>query len=195
MQTKLDKHWLINCDKLEILPPDWAREILQAQLGLKKSERYLRLINVSHKFTNFLKNEGLSNSLKISNGVKEALTECGIVVKRNLDTNLINPFLESTVKVLEIQTKINAVAQKIKLKKASEPVLGDVSGIIGLVSDSFCGNVLLTFPESTFLKIMSSMLGENFTKLDQDLIDGASELLNIIFGQTKANLNNKGYGI
>jgi chemotaxis protein CheX len=39
------------------------------------------------------------------------------------------------------------------------------------------------------------MLSDNFTKIDQELHDGAAELLNIIFGQAKVTLNNQGYSI
>ena len=39
------------------------------------------------------------------------------------------------------------------------------------------------------------MLGEEFTTLNSEIIDGAGELTNMIFGQAKITLNEKGYGI
>jgi CheY-specific phosphatase CheX len=39
------------------------------------------------------------------------------------------------------------------------------------------------------------MLGETYEELTKDLEDGAAELLNIIFGQAKVGLNEKGYKI
>ena len=36
---------------------------------------------------------------------------------------------------------------------------------------------------------------EEFTEIDDELQDGAGELLNIIFGQAKAALNERGYGL
>ena len=39
------------------------------------------------------------------------------------------------------------------------------------------------------------MLGEDFQEISKDIIDGAGELTNMIFGQAKVSLNQKGYGI
>jgi chemotaxis protein CheX len=39
------------------------------------------------------------------------------------------------------------------------------------------------------------MLGEEYTKIDQELVNGAGELTKMIFGQVKIVLNEKGYGI
>jgi len=56
-------------------------------------------------------------------------------------------------------------------------------------------SVVISFPEATFLKVMSGMLGEEYLELNQDILDGAGEITNIIFGQAKVILNGKGYGI
>ncbi|MFP5386917.1 MAG: chemotaxis protein CheX [Bacteriovoracia bacterium] len=112
-----------------------------------------------------------------------------------IDSNFINPFLSATLNVLKVQAEISAEAGKIYRKKAGEEMIGDVSGVIGIVSDTFNGSVSITFPEATFLKIMSAMLGEEYTVLDKDLLDGAGEITNMIFGQAKIKLNDRGYGI
>ena len=39
------------------------------------------------------------------------------------------------------------------------------------------------------------MLGEEYQEISKDIIDGAGELTNMIFGQAKVTLNQKGYGI
>jgi chemotaxis protein CheX len=43
--------------------------------------------------------------------------------------------------------------------------------------------------------MMERMLGEKYPEITQELEDGASELLNIIFGQAKKVLNERGYRI
>ena len=45
------------------------------------------------------------------------------------------------------------------------------------------------------MNVMSGMLGEEIKVLDKEIIDGAGEITNMIFGQAKVVLNNKGYGI
>lgn len=112
-----------------------------------------------------------------------------------IDTNFINPFLAATLNVLKVQATVEAEPGKIAVKKAGEPIKGDVSGVIGIVSESFKGCVVISFPENTFLKVMSGMLGEDIKELNQDIIDGAAEITNMIFGQAKVVLNERGYGI
>lgn len=112
-----------------------------------------------------------------------------------IDTNFINPFLASTLNVLKVQANILAEPGKVVRKSKEEPLKGDVSGVIGIVSDSFNGTVVISFPERTFLKIMSNMLGEELSAINHEIIDGAGEITNMIFGQAKVVLNERGYGI
>ena len=112
-----------------------------------------------------------------------------------LDTEFINPFLTATLQVLKIQASVSAEATKIYLKRPGEKLLGDISGVIGIVSTSFNGSVIISFPRQTFLNVMSGMLGETYTDLTQDILDGAGEITNMIFGQAKVSLNEKGYGV
>jgi chemotaxis protein CheX len=112
-----------------------------------------------------------------------------------LNTDFIHPFLNATVHILNVQANLPAEAGKAYLKKQNDRLIGDVSGIISVVSDKFNGSVVISFPEGTFLKIMSSMLGEEFSEISPEIVDGAGEILNMIFGQAKIVLNEKGYGI
>ena len=99
------------------------------------------------------------------------------------------------MKVLSIQAQIKVTAGKIYRKDEQKSFMGDISGVIGLVSESFSGSVVVTFPAATFLKIMSNMLGETFTEINKDIQDGAAEITNMIFGHAKTQLNERGYGI
>lgn len=112
-----------------------------------------------------------------------------------LDVNFINAFLISTIKVLETQGQTKAIPHKVFRKDTKEKFSGDISGVIGLICDAFTGSVVISFPAATFLKIMSRMLGEEIKELNKDVQDGAGELTNIIFGQAKVTLNERGYGI
>ncbi len=112
-----------------------------------------------------------------------------------MDIEFVDQFITATIHVLKVQANVEASAGKIALKKMGVINSGDISGIIGVVSDSLNGSVIISFPEDTFLAIMSNMLGEVYTSLNEDIVDGAGELTNIIFGQAKITLNEKGYGI
>lgn len=190
-----DTHVIINCESVTSLPKDWLRSFLRMQVNVKKNSKLFKLIHVSLTLLNYLKKEGIDNTFKIAKDIRDALNEVGLAPKRTLDTEFINPFLNATIHVLKVQATTEAKPGKVHVKKASDQTMGDISGIIGIVSEAFNGSVVISFPEQTFLKIISSMLGEEYNKLDQEIIDGAGEITNMIFGQAKIVLNEKGYGI
>lgn len=105
----------------------------------------------------------------------------------------INTFIKSTIDVLKIQTKTEAVVGKAEVQKNSLHLNGDVSGIIALVSSQVSGSFIISFPADTYLKILSSMLRTEFKELKPEIADGASELANMILGTAKAELNQKGF--
>lgn len=188
-------HLIINCEHAASLSTEWLRSLLKLQLTVKNYNKLMRLILVAPAMKQQLKKDGMDSAFKISASLREALVEFGLATKKMLDTDFINPFLTATLHVLKIQAGITAESEKPFLKGASDKLFGDVSGVIGIVSESFTGSVVISFPESTFLTIMSGMLGETYTQLSQEILDGAGEITNMIFGQAKITLNEKGYGI
>lgn len=188
-------HVIINCGNHTFIPKDWLRLLLKIHLNAKAEGKLMKLVQVNPVLFNFLKREGVDSILSISKDLNDALSELGCGKKTTMDTEFIDPFLTAAIHVLRVQANVEARAGKLSLKKNGDNISGDISGIIGIVSESFNGSVVITFPEETFLKVMSNMLGENFTEVTKDIIDGAGELTNIIFGQAKITLNDKGYGI
>ncbi len=95
------------------------------------------------------------------------------------------PFVLGTIEVLRIQCQT--------VVKAGDPVpvgplenwVADISGVISVRSSFFNGFFAISFPKSTYLRILSKMLGDKFTELTPEIHDGASELTNIIFGYAK----------
>lgn len=186
---------LVDCTVVETLSKEWLRSLMRLQIGLKKKMQQMRLVSVHPNLFSYMKKEGIDTAFKISPSIKDAIQELGLGPKRSLDTAFVNPFLEATLHVLDIQAQIKAKPGKLCLKKNENEFQSDISGIIGIVSDTFNGSVVIGFPASTFLKVMSSMLGDTFTEINKDILDGAGEITNMIFGQAKITLNEKGYGI
>lgn len=186
---------VVNCDTLSALSKDWIRSLLQMQNDLKKFNKAIRFILVKPALMVVFKRDGVDTAFKKAPTLRDALVEFGLVTKKALDTDFVNPFLDATLHVLKVQASIVAEAQKLSLKKPDQPFTGDISGIIGIVSETFNGSVVISFPEKTFLGVMSGMLGETYTEITKEITDGAGELTNMIFGQAKIVLNDKGYGI
>lgn len=189
------KHMVVNCENMRALSSRWLRILLETQNNLKNDNFKLVMILVAPELKQFLKMEGLDTSFVCSATLREGLQLLNLSSKKKLDTDFINPFLDAAMHVLNVQAGVTANAGKFFVKKIEDHTVGDVSGIIGIVSESFRGSVIISFPEQTFLNVMSGMLGEKIEVLSKDILDGAGEITNMIFGQAKIILNDKGYGI
>jgi chemotaxis protein CheX len=189
-------HLIIECGREFTLSQPLIRSLMQLRHSLQGFGKQMRLIGLSDESVAELKAQGLEHALKASGSVQEAEDEIAkLKTTRTLDAKFIDPFLTSSLKVLELQAATKATPGSPFRKEVGEKLHGDISGVIGLVADAFTGSVVISFPELTFLKIMSRMLGEEFTKLTSEIQDGAGELTNIIFGQAKVVLNEQGYNI
>jgi chemotaxis protein CheX len=112
-----------------------------------------------------------------------------------IDVNFINPFINGAIETFKVQCSISPKAGKPFVKGTAPPIAIAIVAVIELNSASFNGSISICFPEPVFLSIMEKMLGEAFPAITKDLEDGASELLNIIFGQAKKVLNERGLAI
>jgi chemotaxis protein CheX len=110
-----------------------------------------------------------------------------------VDVDFINPFIDATLKTIEIQCSLSAQAGKAFIKGSVVQDRIDIAAVIALTSSAFSGSVAICFPKQVFLGLMTRMLGETYSEITADVQDGASELLNITFGQAKVILNEKGY--
>lgn len=188
-------HTFIDCNRVTNLPIDWVRAFAKLEGSLSGHKKKFFLLNVSTGLLTSMKKEGVERMFQIASNLVEACEKCGVTPKKKMDAEFIDPFLLATMHVLSVQANLESSPGKPVAKKSGSEIVGDISGIIGIVSDSFKGSVVITFPEQTFLKIMSKMLDEEITKIDKSIVDGAGEITNMIFGHAKVILNEKKYGI
>ncbi len=188
-------HIIIDCDSLNDIERDCIRILLKIHLATKKENKILKLINVNTVLLNCLKKDGFDSTLRFAKNLQDALQEIGITPKRSISTDFIDSFLQSTIQVLKIQAEIDVVPGVFEVAKTKDQGICDISGFIGIICNNFNGSVIISFPEKTFLNVLSRMLGEDITSIEPDNMDGAAELTNMIFGQAKASLNEKGFGL
>lgn len=104
----------------------------------------------------------------------------------------LNPFILATRNVLETMAKTPVEAQKPHLKE-NKGTFGDVTGIIGMASETVEGNMVISFTAPCILSIVAKMLMEPpKPAIDHDVIDAVGELTNMICGGAKANLSKIG---
>lgn len=107
-----------------------------------------------------------------------------------MDVDLINPFIDATVHVLETMASTKAEAGKPYLKK-EQVARGDVSGVIGLIGET-SGTISVSFSEESILSIVSNMFGEEMKELNEEIQDAVGEITNMISGQARKKLDEKG---
>lgn len=107
-----------------------------------------------------------------------------------MDATIINPIINATINVLDTMAFVKAKPGKPYLKK-DDIARGDVTGVIGMTGAAH-GTVSVTFEEESILKIVSNMFGESIESVDNEVADAVGELTNMISGQARMELEQKG---
>lgn len=108
-----------------------------------------------------------------------------------LNVDYINPFIEAVVNTFKTMCSVEAEREKVFLKGDGDERYG-VTGIIGLGGEA-TGAVVLNFPEAVAMSAVSSFVGDSYDSITADVVDGVGELTNIIAGDAKNRLMQKGY--
>lgn len=109
-----------------------------------------------------------------------------------MNVEYINPFLNSITNVIVTMATLEVTPGTAK-PKLDDHAYGDVSGIIGMVSETLKGSLALSFSEPAILQITSRMLGEEITCIDECVIDCVGELTNMVTGGAKTVLSEQGH--
>ena len=110
-----------------------------------------------------------------------------------IDVDFINPFIDSSMKTLNTLCGVNDIQAQKPHMLGQEVLEIDISGTLAITSPYFKGSIAISFDDNVYKLLISKMLEENIGEVDLNNQDGAAEIINIIFGQTKAVLNQRGY--
>lgn len=102
----------------------------------------------------------------------------------------VNPFISSTLNVIETMTGLHPTKGDLYIK-SDQNLHYDVSAVIGIVGD-VVGYVSVSLPEKLAAKIASIFLMEDKEEIDTDVGDAIGELINMIAGSTKKMFTDKG---
>lgn len=98
----------------------------------------------------------------------------------------VNPFIKSLANTFDVMLQQKVTRGDLELKSNFCP-LHPVSGIIGL-SGKATGTVVLSLSEVVALKAASTMLMTELSVIDDDVTDAVGELVNMVTGGAKAEL-------
>lgn len=199
------KSWLLLPIKTYVLDFEQTKNILapfyqaliQFRSALKGTEKSIYSINLNTSLLRQVNEDGVSQIFSSAESIENIKRKSDLVKKTsaNIDVDLINPFLKGAIKTLEVQANTKVKPLKIHMKSGPAENIG-IAGVISLVTDTFTGSITLCFPQKVFLKIYENMFGEVHLTINKEIEDAAGELLNIIYGQAKIELNNKpGYNL
>jgi len=110
-----------------------------------------------------------------------------------MNAQYINPFLSSSIHVIEAMMQVKATVGKVELRTiASGDFLLLKIGIIG----QFQGEVVFCFPQEVAMKIVSSMMGGYpISEFDDMCRSAIAELGNMISGNASTILSNDGIAV
>ena len=94
--------------------------------------------------------------------------------------------------VLVTMASLTPKASDVKIKSNNLPS-GDITGFIPMSSSQTVGSLALSFSEKVILHIAENMLGEKFTRIDDEIADLVGELTNMVTGGAKKLLDEKGF--
>ncbi|GLX83731.1 chemotaxis protein CheX [Thalassotalea eurytherma] len=109
-----------------------------------------------------------------------------------MNVEFINPFLSSMLNVMSTMAQMELSPEKPKLKDG-DFAKGDVSGLIGMVSDQAKGSLSITFEAPLAIATMKKMVGEGPDEVDEEIIDLVGEITNMVTGGAKRILSEKGF--
>jgi chemotaxis protein CheX len=113
---------------------------------------------------------------------------------RGLDTMnvaFINPFIESTLRSLEMMAGIAAEKAGLEIKEDLITTY-DISAIIGLTGET-SGSIIISMPITLACKIASNMLMEEISSLNRNVEDAIGEIGNIVVGDARRALIQDGH--
>ena len=96
----------------------------------------------------------------------------------------------------------NAVQQTFGIEVVTGPsetgegmvsLVGDVSGVIGMAQHDLEGTLILCMTYETVRDILPQVVGRNMSITHEMAIDAVSEITNMVFGQIKNALGQRGY--
>jgi chemotaxis protein CheX len=171
----------------------WARSLMGVAMNVKKSGHRLKVASGNPIHRTYFQEQGVAANFMMFHDVSTAASELAAKRSAKLDVNFINPFLEGAVEILKKAAGTSSKPGSPGSREPSAPLDGEISGQISIQTNSFKGSVILSFPEATYLKIVSNMLGESHEAITPENRDAAAEITNMIFGHAKRILNEKGY--
>jgi len=195
LKAKVEKIPLVIFDfkAVEDIHPQALRTLTRITSGLSQNETKTAFV-VRRTVGVSINNLGMDRLIQCFEDISEIAPKLAAPAEDKAKTlEFLNTTLDAAIYTFKVATNTEVKAEKTVLRTGREFPPHDVAAVVGLVSPEFQGALVLAFPGATYLPIMNRLTGGSFTELTPDIRDGVAELLNIVVGQAKTSLNQKGF--
>lgn len=183
--------YVLDLKRTRSIEKQFFQNLVQIRSILKSNSKTLYSLNLAPNVLQEIRSVGMEKAFSPVASLADALASQA-KSHSSLNMDFIQPFLVATKKVLEIQcqTKISPKTPKIRdVDVASAAIIGSIL----LESKGRRGRFSISFSMDVFRSIYFNMFGEKVEELTPDIADAVSEIVNIIYGQAKIELNKHGF--
>ncbi|MGB4101658.1 MAG: chemotaxis protein CheX [Alphaproteobacteria bacterium] len=110
-----------------------------------------------------------------------------------LDDKLSQEISEAVTVAIRHTFGADVTTGKYEIGNGIVSLVGDVSGIIGMVQEELEGTLTLCFTFETMRDILPIVLGKDVAITHELAVDAVGEITNMIFGHVKTALNRRGF--
>jgi chemotaxis protein CheX len=115
------------------------------------------------------------------------------IMQLSLDENLAQDIGRAVSSAIRETFAVDVVPGPFEIGEGMVSLVGDVSGVIGMVQSQLEGTLMLCLTYETIRSILPQVLGKSVAITHEMAVDAVGELTNMIFGQIKSDLNNCGH--
>lgn len=113
----------------------------------------------------------------------------------SLDEQLAQDIAKAVVKAMRETFGVAVTAGQHETGEGMVSLVGDVSGVIGMVQTRLEGTLALCLTFETVRDILPQVIGKSISVTHEMAVDAVGEITNMIFGQIKADLGSRGYAL
>ena len=115
------------------------------------------------------------------------------IVNLSLDDALAQDISSAVCNAIRQTFNVEVIPGPYEIGEGMVSLVGDVSGVIGMVQNHLEGTLMLCLTYETVRDILPQVVGKSTVITHEMAVDAVSEITNMIFGQIKANLGGRGF--
>lgn len=124
----------------------------------------------------------------MSNSIKKADVNAKPNQSPEFNEKIINAFCEGLQKTIESMANVKIAFGKPSLE-LNWKTTGDITGIVDFDTSNFKGSIYIHFHKISLINFYNTILGENQTDINEDVIDCIGEISNMAYGVAKGILD------